>query len=145
MMLVWRSRRCHFPSSATAVTWKPSEGSIRGDRAALCLHTEFNHSSPHLHRPRWEAARCESQSLWWWGWKEIWREEDSRKGTFVNSGMGGWGGHVNVGKLSEEEKTALPILNPLLNSLTWNSSQVAPLQFYEKAKIFEKFNIRLHR
>lgn len=44
--------------------------------------------------------------LWRWGWKEIWREEDSKKGSFVNSGVGGWGGHMNAGKLSEEEKNS---------------------------------------
>lgn len=38
MLCVWRSRRCHFPSSAAAVTWRPSERSIRRDKAALCLH-----------------------------------------------------------------------------------------------------------
>lgn len=100
MMLVWWSRRCHFPSSAAAVTWQPSEGSILGDKAALCLHTEFNHGLPHLHRPGWEAVRCESQSLWRWRWKEIWREEDSKKQSFVNRGGGE---HMSLGKLSEGE------------------------------------------
>lgn len=80
---------------------QPSEGSIRGDKAALCLHTEFNHGSPHLHRPGWEAVCCESQSLWRWRWKEIWREEDSKKQSFVN--RRGGKKHMSLGKLSEGE------------------------------------------
>lgn len=85
MMLVWRSRRCHFPSSAAAVTWQPSERSIRCDEAALCLHTEFNHGSPHLQRPERQAVQRDSESLWHWRWKEMRREEDSKKQSFVNT------------------------------------------------------------
>lgn len=46
---VQKSCLCHFPSSAATVTWQPSTASIHCDRETLCLHTEFNHSSPHLH------------------------------------------------------------------------------------------------
>lgn len=45
---VQKSYLCHFPSSASTITWQPSTASIHCDRATLCLHTEFNHSAPHL-------------------------------------------------------------------------------------------------
>lgn len=80
----------------------PSRGShqrdrsARSDEAALCLHTEFNHSSPHLHRaPARDPGLLRITEF-------MAAEVEKRFGE--KRGVGGReGGHMNGGKLSEEE------------------------------------------
>lgn len=96
---VQRSWFCHFPSSAATITWQPSAASTHCVRATLCLHTEFNHSSPHLHREDGSEERRKGESLWGGmmgrGWEGGRR---SQKGTEVKLG------ELAVGVLEQEGK-----------------------------------------
>lgn len=65
---------CHFPSSAVTITWQQSAVLTHCDRATLCLHTEFNHSSPHLCHGDGNEDGGEETVYEGEGWKEVWKQ-----------------------------------------------------------------------